>query len=1786
MTSVSDPVDPITLVTKLADDYRRYLCTMFALRDPALAKAFQDAVHKPDFAARGPFLEGALPFRKGASLRGLVNEKVLAPGMLKLNPSELPPDRPLYSHQERALRAAAGGRNFVVATGTGSGKTESFLLPILNALLTERDLGTLARPGVRALLLYPMNALANDQLRRLRRLLRSVPEITFGRYTGETKKKRREAQESFSYANPGEPLVDGELLSREELRASPPHILLTNYAMLEYLLLRPTDTAFFDGPTAGRWRFIVLDEAHVYTGAAGAEVGLLLRRLKARVLRPEQTLQCIATSATIGGGAGDLVEVAQFAERLFGEPFEWGPSDSDVQDVIVAEHDFSVDESTAWGEGSAALDLEVLHRLDRTNGGGRTAFEAHPWPTEVLGALERLSGDDPERALYDLYSGDRRVVRLRRRLARGPATMEEASRAVLGESGRARELSTLVSLAARARPTSSDASLVPARYHVFFRSPDRAFLAGSPREDFTILLEPVREALVGGQQHHAFELGACGRCGHAYLLGRVEELQGRSELRWRDDFGDDGTTSVSLFVWDLPGIESLDEDSIVDSAQRAGGARGVDPRVIITPHRVCLVCGEIAVGEGESPSCTHAATLGLWLVEGGSSEGGLGFCVRCGHRGGDYGPVRRCLAGRDAPVAVISEGLYNALPADPAAELIPGEGRKLLVFGDSRQDAAFFAPYLERTHSRIMHRQLIIEALDAHHAENGDECARIDSLITGALRTVTGRRGVFPQPSDPAKEREQMAKWVFRELIGVDQRIGLVGTGLIAVGYTRPKGWRTPTILTSAPWSLTEGEAWCIVEMLLETLRVRAVLPTTPADVRDPDFEPLNRLAYMREMGGETKGGVVVYGWRPASGSRASVRIGILERVLARRVSAAVADATVQADQVLEELWQVLTATPLLSQQNVKGVGVCYQLATNHIELRRGTDATWTECDRCGARALARLDVCSTFKCEGHMKPFASAGSAWSEHYRRLYLSASALPMAVEEHTAQLSSEAAAKIQQDFVRGEVNVLSCSTTFELGVDVGELQSVLLRNIPPSTANYVQRAGRAGRRVNVPAIAVTFAQRKPHDMAYFRDPLAMVAGRVRSPAIVLDNPSIARRHLHAIALAAFLRQEGDVRSAGAFFESSPEHAPAYRRFLTYLEGHPPEVKDAGVRVLSDAGDTSEAIGLADWRWVSAGDESLARRVEDAAAEINGELEIYRSLQEEAKNSDKYDDAKRYSRQGSRVRSEPLLKVLASRNVLPKYGFPVDVVPLRLRLSAEGAHDLDLSRDLRVALVEYAPGEQIVAGKKLWTSTGVIRPPGRELERRNYAVCKPCGRFHSWVGEGPTSCAACDEGLPSPSVFEVPSLGFQANSSPRKPGDSRPRRRQRSQVYFSEFSRGASAQPFEGEAPARWRCSRQGELAVISRGPQSGGFAMCPICGTSIVDVSTTRGKGTPKGKRTPKEHTTPNGKVCRGTASRVHLGHRFLTDVLELRIDAVGGMGDADGGLWQSVLYALVSGAAKALDIPAREIAGCLYPFASGGSAPALVLYDDVPGGAGHARRIGRDVPLLLEASLRVLEGCTCGSETACYGCIKSYGNQYIHDKLQRGPAARLLADVLRRAFPAPVEGRQVRFCDSARWLANRLLEASEVYLLSPQIELLSGEPTASGLNWFDDVLIPAVERGGHVNIGLSVPAARPLADHMTTTPLAPSVAGRLAVFEVEGRFPFDRQYACVLRYSERATELIRVEEPDGWGLFLDGALPEFAVVDDPDSTAHALKDARTYFGGLTELSTGGRPREVQ
>lgn len=1647
---------PIKTTEHLRNTYERYLKTIYPFQDENLQRGFWERLNEPERLVKGPLLEASPPFKAGRSIAQLIDDGVLHPSFQKLcqpgpnqaNPA-LPYNRPLYVHQEQAIvNVAQKGHNLVVATGTGSGKTESFLIPIINHLMMEEGLGTLLRPGVRALLLYPMNALANDQLMRLRTLLQDYPSITFGRYTGETLESKAKAEERFySNPNPG-PRLENELLSREEMRQTPPHILLTNYAMLEYLLLRPQDTELFDGPTGRHWRFIVVDEAHVYDGANGIEIAMLLRRVKDRVMQSEPgRLTCIATSATIGRGHDDFPKVAAFAQNLFGEPFA-------ESDVFEAERQPVEALGEQWGMGTARFYRELVQFNTATPGAIGRLAEKHGVPGQIAAAAGQAR--EPQAALYAVLRGDGRLHTLQGLLRQQPMLLTKAARELFPELSPAEAeeaIIDLVDLAVHARANEGSLPLLPARYHVFARALEGAFAclnveahADTLPRVFLNRHELCPEVGCGAQ---VFELATCARCGVTYIVGEkvaAGEFNGQRQYVIKSLKGDiatgQGGQRVYYIVSDI--LPNANEDETVSEEQETDDEWQL--------QTLCLRCGAVSEKGLEPCNCGGTKRTVRLAPFDGSDEDKM-FCPACSTR--SRGTVYRLLTGKDAPVSVLATSLYSELPESEDFEMqdLPGQGRKLLMFADSRQDAAFFAPYMERTYDNLLQRRLIYKALV------GDEISASGQLrlksVAKILLKQAEQAGIFTPRQDYYERQTLMETWLMREMMSVSYQQSLEGQGLLQFQLVAPAHWQPPPALLASPWNLNEAEVRQLVCLLLDTVRGQGAL-TFPdgVDPRIEFFAPKNRPYYISDLSltdPALKRKHVVLGWLPRRHSNS--RLDLLYRLL-RRINPDMTEeeARQQASEALRGIWGQHLASPgspwrdHFITHRLGPAGSAYQLDHAMFNWQPSIETTelW-RCSRCQSIAYHSLHgVCTTYGCDGELQPVHFADiPGQNNHYRYLYNNLYPAALSVQEHTAQWKAEEAREIQDAFIKGIINMLSCSTTFELGVDVGTLQAVLMRNVPPTTANYLQRAGRAGRRVDSAAFVLTYAQRRSHDLAYYRQPEKIVSGVVPTPIIAIRNPKIIQRHMHSVLIAAFLRwcvnnhdrfSERSELKVGAFFAPEDGQPSGPELMKQYLATPPEDVRQALLRIVP--AEMAAEMQIDNWEWLSqlTSASTQSGLFDLATAQVMEDIDLYNDLASQAMRLGTEQGSYRaasYFRVLRTVKSRPLINFFGQRGVLPKYGFPVDVVPLRTdHIPDDVASKVELDRDLRIAISEFAPGSQLVAAKRLFTGGGLYKQPQKDWETIQFAICRECGRFNKQKGEAPLNlCGTCSSALPVNvagwgGTMVKPEFGFVAAYTTKlpTPRESRPPRSYSSRVYFDDYYIPAhladsaelehAAEPtlvHELSGPVvqmRVRYSRYGQLALVNHGPGARGYVVCTACGHAEAAPAVTPGSR----RRRPRETTHKNprtGRDCTGFTKVYRLGHDFVTDVLEMQIDGPivhQIQAPEEKSLWHSVLYALLEGASGVLGIRRTDLNGTLYPY-SPTLAPALVLYDDVPGGAGHVRRIKEALPEVFAAAQDRLAHCECGPETACHECLWNYYNQPFHDQLSRGLALEFINRVL-------------------------------------------------------------------------------------------------------------------------------------------------------------------------------------
>lgn len=1552
-------LDPLAAAASLTISYRRLLESLAPVSDPVLHAGLREALNAPEAVTKGPLLEVTAPFVTGACINDLITEGVLNKRFLDAHPHAVDCYRPLYWHQEQSIRKAAAGRNILPATGTGSGKTETFVYPTLNSLLAEYETGTITEPGVRVIILYPMNALANDQLKRLREVLAPYPEITFGRYTGETKQTDAEGQVQFRERFPNEALLDNELISRDQMRARPPHILLTNYAMLEYLLLRPKDMDLF--ADARHWRFIVLDEAHVYNGAKGAEMGLLLRRLKDRVA-PGRPLQCIATSASVGD---DRIGVAAFASDLFNEPFTWNEADPGEQDIIQARHRHMFD----GGEWT----LPVTQWAALAAGNPDTAPERFT----ALAAAAGVTGDP-----FDVFNRESLVRAVRTDLQSEPASVSDlAARLLPGQPDGERVLTDLVGVGNSIFDDQGNPALA-ARYHFFARGLQGAYTCFGPTQH--VSLHPAEDCQTCG--HRVAEFTGCRRCGAVYLLGdettRPAERFARLVPSSLDQaLDDDADRTHGWFA--LAGDDLSDEDD--DTLEGTTAAANAPIR-----YSFCPTCGALGRGDVSCPAGCTGDMVPVWKVPTKSRT--LPHCISCGSRS-QSGTVRR-LSTQDPAVAALATALYPLLPADPDPDIAasPGGGRKVLLFGDNRQKAAHFAPFWEDTYAAALHRNRIFATLTALHAEDPDEAPDSEDLAGEMARGKDTIGLLFDRRTSKRKRERETALWVQSELLSWEDRTSLEGVGLVSMRLDRDEDWPLPAELLAQ--GLTEDQGWDLIEALLATLRVhRAVTFPDNVEPDDPAFEPRTGPIYVRRSGPDTR--LKVLGWAPTPGHD-NRRKDYVHRVLAT-----LPDATMNSGEVLDVVWTWLTSSKIQWLQQappLPRVGTAYQI--DHTCYRWhlvGPDTPVYSCDRCRRVMTTSVNgVCTTQNCSGHL---ALHTPNEEDYYRVLYQEQTPIPLSVREHTAQWASNKAADIQQEFISGLVNALSCSTTFELGVDVGPLQTVVLRNVPPTVANYQQRAGRAGRRRGSAAFVLTYARPNPHDLLVYREPGRFIGGQSPTPRIPIDNARIATRHASSIALAAFfadLYYGKNLPKVGDFFNRTTDPDAGAAQLLDWLSTPPAEVTAAMHRALP--ADVVEAAGITTGAWAT----DLQALVTQVTEQMEDDITFFTTKADQAAAAGDTSGFTRFTNTRNTLVKADLLGHLAKRGLIPKYGFPVDSVELQTAFgnykTGRGS-DLTLSRDLSVAITEYAPGAEVIAGGLVWRSGGIRRLPARDLVTMKWALCPVCNHYAESLDRLEPACEVCGTSRAGkPKTYVVPIYGFiAARTEPRRPTNESPASVRRADVHVVA----SGTDPFTYRAlpdgtVIGWRSTERGELVAINTGPTGGGYLICDRCGASAPF------QGSPMGTH---KHLLAQNRDCTGRTTVHSLAHQYQTDLVEIELDRLAPMPDATV---YSVLYAVLGAAAEVLGTAREDIDGTLINRKNTAHT-RLFLFDTTPGGAGNVTRIPERLDTVLTTALHRVSNCDCGPETSCSQCLRTFRNQKYHHALTRQSAIDFLTPIVAAAL---------------------------------------------------------------------------------------------------------------------------------------------------------------------------------
>lgn len=1278
----------------------------------------------------------------------------------------------------------------------------------------------------------------------------------------------------------------------------------------------------------------------------------------------KNSFQCIGTSATLIGGNNNKAAVAKFASDIFGELFQ-------PEDVILGETEQIIQQ----GEKSFTLDDYIM--LEGYLEGKNGEYEQY-----VNNIAKKINinhdslNENRSIKVGALLLNDQRSIALRKLITGQPQTIQEAANTIFHdheEKVREHALKELVNILQKARNPSSGSPLLSARYHFFLRSLEGAYVSYWPMKKVFLDRKSI------GDKNSAFEVALCRECGQHYFIAQKHFNGGKIQEAIRDPNDVNFGTTFLRPIENENAIENEESENYRNK-------------------KVLYLCMQCGIAEYTVPNCGHNSFIKVIKEDTPDNEDKadqLSRCSACGYTAAGRDPVREVVHGTDGPHSVIATTLFQYQP----------EGRKkILAFADGRQEAAFFAWYLEESYKDILNRNLIIKIANSFNPFPKEGV----SLVTLADRAYRDYRNAFKkkESDDELEIRKSIWQSLYREFLTEEQRISLAGVGLVHWSLRWPEWCRVPQVLLDPPWLLSEDEAKNLLLILLDTMRIDKAVELRNEDGISLVWNDLN--LYSQQMTfriGDPRGDNKVRSWDGKNGKRTRFLTKLLMKI---QNNISEESAIEQARNALRAIWESLkqydASSPRTSDHLLIPINDGLRLNSNWWRLTLiENDQTLFKCDTCGQiYPISTFGFCIKNQCSGTLYPINSS-ELDDNHYRILYKEELPLSMRVEEHTAQLENETAREYQREFKEGKINILSCSTTFELGVDLGDLDTIFLRNVPPESFNYAQRVGRAGRRSDHPGFAVTYCRRSPHDLYHFSEPIRMLRGNIRPPSISICNEKIIIRHIAAVALSYFFR------FSPKRFDSVKELFKDFQKpcaiidFIAFLKQNENIIKDSLLAIIPE--EMFPKVGLDSQLWIDkiAGKSKVdgiyleESRFALAEAEISSDYLGVLKLEEQSSLSRNYKAADWARRRLNTIESEDVLSFLSRKAIIPKYGFPTDVVELdtnRVQQNHE-SFEISLQRDLSIAVAEFAPTSKIIANKKEWISYGLKKVPEREWPIKHYKRCSKHNVFYQWDHGQTEPPSPCDHVLMA-SKYIIPSFGFVTNRETLpQPPKGRSSRVLTTRPYFA-----GALGPEKGKIlipllhpVVEIKKASPGLMVVICEGPRGEGFYICGDCGAGF--------------RERVKKHKTPYGQDCNGTLQRVALGHEFVTDVLQLQfLPQINADWDP---IWFafSLAYAIVEGAAEILEIPSTDLSTTVTCGGQHNVLP-IVLYDNVPGGAGLVSQLEDEDVLkscIQAAYNRVSGKCGCDEGTSCYGCLRTYRNQFAHQNLKRGPVKRYLEGLL-------------------------------------------------------------------------------------------------------------------------------------------------------------------------------------
>ncbi|WP_313489281.1 DEAD/DEAH box helicase [Stutzerimonas nitrititolerans] len=1595
-----------------------------------------------------------------------------------------PGNRHPFTHQLAAweILNRVEPQSLVVTSGTGSGKTECFLVPVLNQLAKEIDAGE-DPEGVRAVFIYPLNALINSQQNRLDAWTDGFGgQIRHCLYTGALENERRDRDQ----------LYDGQVINRKSLRASPPQLLVTNATMLEYMLIRKDDEPILQ-KSAGKLRWIILDEAHTHIGSQAAEMALLLRRVMLAFQVKPQNVRFVATSATFGSDAQTIESLRTFLADIGGvdpQQVHVVQGHRDIPALLNATPDAEHDTPEAIGTIEAEQEQSALR-------------------------YQRLEASPTARRLRALFMPDGQVK---------PQSLQ----GLIRESGLppAQVLAWLDLLSDT--KNAEGLSFLPLRAHLFHNviPAIRACVDRNCSHKAGTALEhadwPFGMAYLEERTHcrcgaPLMPLVSCEECNESFLQAattshgmlidqsqqQVDEFSLDEEPTDTDEPAEDSALLSQTLITNRPVNHSYPE-FLDRTSQRLmfDGPKNdyIELQVFRSQKNECPCCGATVQGR----SLLRPARIGTPFT-----------------------------------LSTVIGTLLEFCPPDPMPTGKPFQGRKLISFTDSRQGTARIAVKLQQDSERNRIRGLVYRRL--LQASPVDNLSEQEQQELQALQSLDAAQGL------PAALKERLVRLQ-------DRRAGIPLPGEISWTDMANHLGGTPELQMGmldyynnlAPNTFGKQDSVALANMLLarefyrrpkranslETLGLVQVCYPKLASITS---KPMAWPAHLDIESWRTYLKVLLdffvrentilnidKRWQSLIGARISPKwavapvLGKKPEKLQSRFARWPAVNTVngiqsrailllckafnwspavhqdQIDSILGDAWRVLTQQVKL----LTSFGDGYQLDLKDLSFRlpetvylcpvsrRFIDTSFEQLSPYTPRTDRDMVVKVTpYTLPRPPEPLLHvpgdegllAIRDWLNNEPRVQqlrkdaLWSDVMDLVIEggnyfraaEHSAQQPKNKLDSYEGLFKTGKLNLLSCSTTMEMGVDIGGISVVAMNNVPPHPANYLQRAGRAGRRREGRSLALAVCKNTPHDQSVFNNPLWPFNTPMRMPKVSLQSPELVQRHVNAWLLSHWLKhvaaaQEIKSMTAGAFFLDGEMPMSLAQRFCLWCDNQAVDTEMLVGQALKDI--TRRSI------LDTAPQPELIKRASSRLAEI---MQVWRqehsaSHAQLLQIADKKAAASRaMEAQLSRIEKEYLLSELADRRFLPGYGFPTDIVSFDNRCmqtlkQEEGDKREDnraryrslASRDRITGLREYAPGAELVMDGLVYKSSGITlnwHAPAsaenvKELQLFKKAwYCSKCGASESAINPGlELNCQECGAPIERDNTREylVPA-GFAVDFFDEPHNDIS--RLQYIPVKAPWLNVPANWVCLVNPALGQFRASQQAHLFNYTSGANQQGFAICLECGKaepmlSHPDASAPaneqylpaifRQKAQHRrlrgGKSDDGENICPGShnswKIKRGPTpdKGIHLGHDSLTDALELvlRNPSSGELLNDDITAY-SIAVALREAIAAELGIQTEELGCASHPIKIDDKPTRAIRVFDLRSGGYTTQAAERlnDASLWQRVITR-LDSCNCAH--ACQRCLLSFDTRFEAERLDRHAALAWINSTWLAGLALPAE----------------------------------------------------------------------------------------------------------------------------------------------------------------------------